>query len=289
MRFPLALAALLGLAAPAIPSSAAVLTFQPNADNSIYSNATGNSNGAGPTLFSGHSGNTNNGTRRALLDFDLSSIPSGAIIDRVELRLTLADAATQETSNRNFSLHRLSTSWGESTSFVNAVGGGTGNGDTADPGDATWNVRFFGTPSTNWATAGGDYLVSASATTSIGQLADVGSSYTWETLRGSMATGLVADVENWLASPANNFGWLLRIDDEAQFFTARRFFSRDYTNVDLSLQAANRPLLTIEYSLESLDAVPEPSSLVIWLWLGLALESAVCRRRRSRRDSTAGR
>jgi hypothetical protein len=50
---------------------------------------------------------------------------------------------------------------------------------------------------------------------------------------------LVADVQGWVVHPSSNFGWMLRCDDEATIFTARRFGSREDANAP--------PRLEVEY------------------------------------------
>lgn len=82
--------------------------------------------------------------------------------------------------------------------------------------------------STPWTTAGGDFAAVPSATA---QVADLGT-YTW----GS-TPNMVADVEAWLASPKNNFGWLLRGDEST--VSAKRFDTREHPI------AANQPLLLV--------------------------------------------
>jgi len=41
---------------------------------------------------------------------------------------------------------------------------------------------------------------------------------------------LVADVQNWISHPTENFGWMLQCDDEGTIFTARRFGTHEDTN-----------------------------------------------------------
>jgi hypothetical protein len=223
-------------------------------DNTIFESPNTNSNALGGTFFAGASGGAA-ATRRGLLAFDLSGIPAGVQIDRVTLRLTLADVAAQELSARNVSLHRLTSDWGEGTSNA-GNSGGSGNGVAATTGDATWLMQFYNADP--WTTPGGDYSGAASATTLVGTLADVGTVYEWETLRGGAPSGLVLDVETWLANPGTNFGWLVKVDDETTLRTVRRFWSGDATNVAL------RPELEVEYSLTA-TAVPEPVSLATML------------------------
>ncbi len=195
--------------------------FSAVADNTIYQDATGNSNGIGENFFAG----ANNGLspRRGLIKFNL---PAGNVtINSVTLTLycTKSRFGTDPVS-----LHKANSSWGEGTSNAGTSNDGSGVGATSN--DATWNQRFFsGTP---WGTAGGDFVATASATTNISSV-DV--TYTWST------TQMVADVQSWINSPATNFGWLLR-GDETTTQSAKRFATKENSTV------ANRPVLTINYT-----------------------------------------
>src|SRR5437870_4427463 len=61
-----------------------------SADNTIYQDNTDNSNGAGQNLFAGNTGATSgNSPRRALLKFDLSTIPAGALVTSASLSLVV--------------------------------------------------------------------------------------------------------------------------------------------------------------------------------------------------------
>jgi spore coat protein A len=157
-------------------------------DNTLYQTATGTlSNGAGTSMLT--SKNAGGSLRRSLVRFDLSSIPAGATIQAATVTLYNDQATNSATVN----LHRVSASWGEGASLA------TGNGDAGAPpaaGDATWIHRFY--PATPWSVAGGAYEAAASASASV-----VGAgAYAWT------SAGLVADVQAWLAAPADNFGWI---------------------------------------------------------------------------------
>jgi hypothetical protein len=224
-------------------------------DNTIYRENTSFSNGAADNFTAGNAGSTS-AVRRGLIAFDLSSLPAGIRIDRVALELTFQGTTNMENDPRVVAVHRLLSSWGEGTSNAGAGGtSGSGNGVAATTGDATWRYRFFNTQ--EWATfnssvsgsGGGDFAATASATATVGIVPDV--QVTWETLRGGAPTGLVADVEQWLADPASNSGWLLKMADESPIRTARRFYSKETTT------GAFQPRLVIDYT-----AIPEPASLV---------------------------
>ena len=209
------------LEARAVPT---VITIGPSKDNTLYQSDTGSlSNGAGPSFFVG----TTAGSliRRGVIAFDIAgSVPAGATINTVALRLnmsmTLAAAQPVE-------LHRLLADWGEGTSV--APGGG-GGGAPATTNDATWIHRFFNT--VTWTNPGGDFSPSVSARTTVG----APGSYVW----GSTPE-MVADVQGWLNNPGSNFGWLL-LGNEATSQTAKRFDSKENPT------PSSRPTLTIDYT-----------------------------------------
>jgi hypothetical protein len=207
------------------------ISLNPVADNTIYEeNSGGTSNGSGIHLFAGAT--SNKGVRRALLKFDLSGqLPEGAIISQVKLSFTVSKV--NNISQKNIALHRLVKDWGESSSDA---GGNEGGGAAAQNGDATWLFNFFNTES--WATPGGDFSVAASAEL---QAANTG-------LYSFSSDNMIADLQQWLSSPEQNFGWII-LGDESTTATALRISSRENSTAD------NRPKLEITYSLTT--AIPE--------------------------------
>ena len=192
-------------------------------DNTLYFDNNGTlSNGAGTGLFAGADRQTR--VKRALVQFDLSSIPSNSVIDSVKLTLNMSKTTSGAST---VMVHRLTADWGEGTSDA---GGGEGGGATATTNDATWIHTFFN--SATWASAGGDFVGTASASASVAG----NGAYTW----GSTSE-MVADVQAWVNDAAQNFGWIL-IGDEETPQSAKRFDSREHPT------AANRPTLTVHYS-----------------------------------------
>lgn len=241
MRSKLAFVGLLSLPGlVAAVASADIVTLNPVADNTLYYNETGDlSNGSGIAMFVGMTRQSGGvGGRRALVRYDVASaVPAGATITRVEMSLTLSRGAG---GNLNIGMHRLTNSWGESTSRAGDSSGGSG--DLSQPGDATWVSRFHSwTNPILWNTPGGDFVPTASATLGVG---NTPGRFTW----GS--SQLVSDAQGFLANPASNFGWILYAPT-AGSGNAKRFMTREAS-------AAERPVLLIEYT------IPSPGSLALF-------------------------
>lgn len=195
-------------------------------DNTLYEDPTGSlSNGAGPALFVGITGQPANATRRCLMKFDVAlAVPAGAHV--VSAQLTIRTVQSAFAGNVDVFGHRALQAWGEGLSV--APGGG-GSGGAALPGDATWLHTF--TRSSFWSNAGGDFAPNPS--------------FVIDTLPLGIASSgpsaaLTADVQSWLDNPASNHGWLLKTDEAASSVT-RKIDSRESTGTP--------PLLTVTYLL----------------------------------------
>jgi spore coat protein A, manganese oxidase len=194
-------------------------------DNTLFQDSAGAlSAGADDNFFVGR---TDQGAgvdlRRGLVLFDLSAIPAGSTITGATFTLYMNRT---QAGDRPVSLHRALADWGEAGS---AGGGQGGTGGAALPGDATWLHRFY--PSTFWATPGGDYIATASASRLVGG----NGTYSWT------SPGLLADVQAWVNGQAPNYGWLIRGDESASK-TAKRFSSREASNT------SRRPQLVVVYT-----------------------------------------
>jgi spore coat protein A, manganese oxidase len=209
--------------AAAVPARADEVQLAAVADNSLFSEDGSLSNGAGSYIFTGSTDAPD--IRRALIRFDVAgSLPAGATIDAVSLGLYLSRTQAGE---ENVSLHRALREWGEGTSQAD---GEEGEGAPATLGDSTWSHALWDT--VTWTSPGGDYEATASATTSVpGNNGPV----TWT------STAMVADVQTWLDSPGDNFGWFL-IGNEGAQKTAKRFDGRH------SADSAQRPVLIVTFT-----------------------------------------
>ena len=210
--------------------------LSPSQDNSIFSESN-NSNGLG-RLFSGQNSMGNN--RRCLMQFDFSSIPSNAIISSVTLTLNVNQVSS--TTTDTFSLHRLTTPWGEGTSFSN---GGAGSAAVAP--DATWSDAMLGT--STWNTLGGDFITSATQSLAMDNT-------TGDKVFNTTST-LVDDVQNWIDGTNANNGWIL-IGDETESNTTRRFGSKDQGSAPV-LSITYTTLGISEFEANSVSIYPNPS------------------------------
>ena len=107
------------------------------ADNTIFQELTGNSNGAGVNFFAGNTAPTN--ARRGLIRFNLASagIPAGAVISSASLALNMNKSVSGAAVN--IAIHKLLSNWGEGASNAGSPGG---QGVTAMINDATWLCSF---------------------------------------------------------------------------------------------------------------------------------------------------
>ena len=215
------------------PAEAVQAQFTPAVDATLYEDPEGNlANGSGEHLFFGRVGpNAGELLRRALLRFDLTSIPQHALVESVSLALVV-DKVPIGGVGGLAGLHRVTASWGEGASAVPAGQDG-GAGVAAQAGDATWRHCFY--PDTSWTGDGGDFEPVASA--------EEGYGLNPETLVFSSTASLVADVTTWVRDPAANHGWLVR-GDEVNAKSARRVYARESAGGAV-------PLLTVDYTVPS--------------------------------------
>jgi hypothetical protein len=250
----------------------ATVTIEPSKDASIFANNVNNASGAGNGLFVGT--NAQSSPRRSLVAFDVAgSVPAGATIQSVQLKLTLGSVAGGGggagggPATATISLHQLLANWGEGVAQLSSPAtdsqGGQGQGTAAGIGDVTWSSNFNG--SSLWSTPGGTFKPAASASAAVGTTLNAQTAWT-------STAALVSDVQSWLNNPSTNFGWLLQNADEAGASTFRAFYSRNVAT------AAFHPRLEITYA----TATPEPSGLVLALSGGLAGLAPIVRNRSRR-------
>ena len=97
-----------GLITTALSQAQTTITLSATQDNTIYVEATNNSNGAGQNFTAGVTDRTAN-IRRGLLRFDLASVPAGATITNVSLRMVVDRSFTP---SHNILLQKMLQAWG---------------------------------------------------------------------------------------------------------------------------------------------------------------------------------
>jgi len=224
------------------------LTLAPVADATLFQPSGGNPETAdsqGPHLFVGRI--AQGLRRRALLRFDLTALPAGAVIDDARLELTVSRTISGSVV---VNLHRIVAPWREGS-----ANSGTPGGQGTAPGsdDPTWSQRAF--PATPWTSLGGDYAAAPSASVTL----DGEIRYTVPA-----TAAMQADLASWQNDDASNFGWALVSDESQTPPTAKRLESGE------ALDPATRPLLVIDYHQAPRVPVPALSGFAaVLLMLGM--------------------
>jgi hypothetical protein len=199
------------------------IELPPSKDNTLYEavpDSSLKSNALGELMFAGTSGVGD--IRRAIVAFDLTSIPAGSAVQSATL--TLYNTAPRSTTVP-VGLYRVLADWGEGSSKAS----NEGRGAPATPGDATWLHQFF--PDTFWSTDGGDFTGVPSDAQSVPTMGF----YSWS------GPDVVADVQAWVDEPSANFGWVL-VGDETSVGSMKWFATRENSVTE------QHPVLTVEYT-----------------------------------------
>ena len=201
------------------------MTLVPVADTTLIESAPNNSNGGERWV---NSGTTQNGpNNRGLYRFDLTSLPTNAIIQSATLVLEVTRRPSDGYASGYFGLHRMFRPWGEGVNIATNNSGGLGA--PAWPGDATWLCSYY--PTNFWSAPGGAAGMDFSSEESSSQRIEGSDTYTFPS-----TFELVDDVQTWVRNPASNFGWMLICSDEGLRFTSRRFNSREDPNAAPQLE-----------------------------------------------------
>ncbi|MEZ6038639.1 MAG: PKD domain-containing protein [Planctomycetota bacterium] len=211
------------------------VTLTATQDSTIYSTSPNNGNGAGTMAVIGRTWAA--GYRRALVQFNVSSIPAGSTINTATMRLFdvsptgaaggSAPGGTLEKLRpaQTYDIHRLTTSWTQ----------GSGDaGVAAGVGTPTGAVVTFAAP---WSTSGGDFNGTTSGTIAFDGAP--GSTYA--------SSNLSADVQLWLGG-TTNAGWILRSPDATETAAGTTTSSIKWFATSEDATNANRPKLVVNYT-----------------------------------------
>jgi hypothetical protein len=217
------------------------LAFYPAKDGTIFNNQAatspnGNYGAGGSELLQVGYASPSSMYARTLVQFDLSSLPTNAIIESISLEFTPGSSGTFVPE---IAIYKMNQTWTEgTTSFCTYNSPCNTQGVAIAPGgtDVTWNeISYSGTGTNPWITSGGTFSAVSSATS-----VDLGAS---TILYNS--TGLKNDVQDWVSNSATNFGWILKTDFITNSSAMRRFRSRE--GAVASGDIATAPKLVITY------------------------------------------
>jgi len=223
---------------------AELVSLSAEKDNTIFEEDDAKSCGACDTFIVGVNGGDN--VRRALIEFDVSSIPANSTITNVEFEFVVSKANALA-SVEVMDIHKVMEEWGEAGSIAVGGGSGDGTGGPAFTGDATWTDAIYD-DTVNWISAGGDFEASPSASVTLS--AGLGTFTTIST------ASMVSDVQGWVNGTNANHGWLLKLDfdGEGDSSTARAIDSR-------TVDVGTPPILRVNYTSPNpdtdMDGIPD--------------------------------
>ena len=194
-------------------------------DNTLFQSQTGGiASGSGSGLYAGriNFGTNNDWERRAIMRFDVSTIPAGSKIVEASVQVSVTRTPPQPPQNVPFELHRCNQAWGEGGS---SASGGSGAPSQID--DATWLHTFY--PDADWSTPGGDFEPTESGSV----LINSNGTYVFT------GDGIADDIQRWIDGD-DNHGWIMTAD-VSQPRTVRQFASRE------SSVASARPTLIVVF------------------------------------------
>ncbi len=185
-------------------------------DTSIFEAFVNNSGGGTDGIFTGTI-RTPIKNSRALIRTDLSDFPDDSIVLDAALTLTV-NVSGGFFGDIDYGLHLMTNDWGEGDTdgATNPGSSAGGAGAPAADGDATWNANFFN--QSTWTTPGGDFEAKASAVATVGI---AGTTATWT------STMMAQDVQQWIADPATNRGWILVSTIEGTSQRVKEFHSSE--------------------------------------------------------------
>jgi len=219
------------------PAVSTLVSITTSRDATIVQSADGSTGNSTGLVYVGCVGKPNNIIRRGLFYFNIAgNVPSNAIIDSVKLSLSFYMGY-----NTTLMMYKTTSNWTEGTSFTTG-----GLGVAATPSDVTWLHSSFNT--TKWTIPGGDYDSQLSATKSI----------TSSTTNILLSTETMkTQVQDWLTNPNTNYGWLLKLDNEAlsQAGVMTKIYSKECDGNGTTAvppSADKIPTLNVYYTIPSL-------------------------------------
>lgn len=235
------LIALTALVAP-LPAPSAQVTITASADTSLWQREVDHNLGGSDILPLGTTGVDGPGKKsRLLLKFDIATaLPANAVIQSASLFLHVVIAPMANAENSTFDAFPVLNDWGEGNKTYTDPQKPMNSTQAATAGEATWNYRFHADENQRWIAPGGalnDQDFSEDISLEFFMQSDANRDYNV----ALNPSGLGA-LQNWLANPAANFGWVFVSRKEAFLYTGRQIASRENATPSF------RPKLTIVYT-----------------------------------------
>ena len=221
-----------------IPQYMVVLSLTPTKDTWL-SATSATTNYGNSTTFSVEG--ENNRRKRGLLQFDLSSVPTGVTFQSVKLLLEWVSG--EVVADDPVGVYALTRSWVE------------GNGTSGS--GATWNT-YDGT--NKWTTAGGDFDATPVATSTI------------TNATGQKSWDVKTLVQDWISGTRTNYGMLLKRNPEADGNMPRHDFSSREGTVPPKLQIVYTYTPTA-VKLESFTASMHEAGVLLKWWTGYEVDN----------------
>ena len=223
----------------------------PSQDAEIHSVSADYNYGADYRLTAGFDNYTQT-VYRFLVRFDLPPTPTGETISSVVLKLWGPTPWSYGfPSGETLRACRVTHDWTE----------GTGKSGTPIQDGATWNEYNYADDLTsatnNWGTPGGDYTLQDSSTVVIPPYP-----VTWSSLNLTVTN----IVKGWTTGAYQNFGFLVKLEDESGNYKGGVFDSREYgqeygnysvPKLEITYSGTAAPTPTPEQTTEASDLTPE--------------------------------
>ena len=186
-------------------------TFNPAQDSMVSEHYPDLPQGSNTVMTAGTNGKEE--SSRAVLAFDLSSVPSGAVVTSAALTVKVVRVAPGFPPSVTMDLRKMLVGWNESA--------------------ATWTNRLASVQwSTNGAAAPLDFSNAVSQTVAV----NGEGTYTF-----ASNSNLIADVQSWISDPSRNFGWIIINEMQGTTYTECKFGTRD--------DPANAPSLAVQFTI----------------------------------------
>lgn len=175
-------------------------------DSYLKGSSSSNYGGTGQTTF--YAGVRSSTVRRPIYYFNISEIPTGAIVQSASFSTTTSAASSPSSTTKMIAVHALTRTWNET--------------------ECNWTYAVTNPSNVSWTTGGGDFNATPADSVSVGSASGLVASW-----------NLTSLVQSWVTTPANNYGVIQKTNETLSSYHS--FASRDNST------QAYRPKLTVTY------------------------------------------